>query len=423
MKLAIHFYNKYLKAQYNLSPLFLNFHMQMKTIIENVQLSPDKTITFTLKDNAINIFEEPPNSLWTFDLEGRLIGMFINNNNYRRTLNNNYYLKLRSSIENEYFRDIEQIPTTEIAPLIKQSHNLIRKYQDRLSSVFHVLLAFILKMNPTASQNSAQEFDNIYLPISILPPDQYMSLVVQITEGCNYNQCTFCNFYRDRPFKIKTDDELKNHIRQVDTFFGKGISLRKSIFLADANALAIPQKRLVNGLKLIRNQFPQFTNYYSFIDVFTGIKKSATDFQQLNELGIKRVYLGVESGNNDLMLFLNKHQLNKDIIELTCNLKKGGVNVGIIFLIGAGGNKYAKQHLTDSIRLLNQLPLGKDDIIYLSELYETNSNYEKSMAEQNITLPTRHEIRQLSNEFKTRLNEQYSNDVKVSVYDINQFFY
>ncbi len=63
------------------------------------------------------------------------------------------------------------------------------------------------------------------------------------------------------------------------------------------------------------------------------------------------------------------------------------------------------------------------DIIYLSELYETNSNYEKSMSEQNIPLPTRLEIRQWSNEFKSRLKKQYSKDVQVSVYDINQFFY
>ena len=250
-----------------------------------------------------------------------------------------------------------------------------------------------------------------------------MSLVIQITEGCNYNQCTFCNFYRDRPFKIKSTDELEIHLNKVKSFFGKGISLRKSIFLADANALAVPQKRLISGLELIINQFPQFNNYYSFIDVFTGLKKSVRDFKQLKKLGIKRVYLGVESGNNDLMLFLNKHQLNKDIIELTYNLKQSGIDTGIIFLIGAGGNKYAKQHLVDSIKLLKQLPHDKGDIIYLSELYETNSTYEKSMAERNIPLPTRQEIRQWSNEFKLKLKEKYSKDVQVSVYDINQFFY
>ena len=395
----------------------------MNTVIEKVRLSSYKTITFTLKDNAINIFEEPPNNLLTFDLTGRLVGMFIDNKNYRRTLNNQYYLKLRSTIVGEHFRDIKQIPIDEIEPVIEQSHKLIRKNQNRLSSVFHDPLNNILKMDSTALQSSAKEFNNIYLPISILPPDQYMSLVIQLTEGCNYNQCTFCNFYRDRPFKVKSTDELEIHLSKVKAFFGKGINLRKSIFLADANALVVPQIRLAQSLELIHNQFPQFDNYYSFIDVFTGLKKSVNDFKQLKMLGIKRVYLGVESGNSNLMLFLNKKQLNNDIIELTHNLKKGGIDVGIIFLIGAGGNKYAEQHLADSIKLLEQLPLGKGDIIYLSELYETNLNYEKSMVKQNIQLPTRQSIRQWSNEFKSKLKVKYTKDIKVSVYDINQFFY
>jgi radical SAM superfamily enzyme YgiQ (UPF0313 family) len=395
----------------------------MNTVIEKVRLSSDKTITFTLKDNAVNIFEEPPNNLWTFDLAGRLVGMFIDNKNYRRTLNNQYYLKLRSTVGDEHFRDIKQIPIDEIEPLIEQSYLLIRSNQDRLPNAFHNHLNNILKMDSIALQSSAKEFNNIYLPISILPPDQYMSLVIQLTEGCNYNQCTFCNFYRDRPFKIKSNDELKIHLSKVKSFFGEGINLRKSIFLADANALAVPQDRLVKSLESIKNQYPQFNNYYSFIDVFTGLKKSVNNFKQLKRLGIKRVYLGVESGNSDLMLFLNKKQLNTDIIELTHNLKKSGIDVGIIFLIGAGGRKYTKQHLVDSIKLLEQLPLGKGDIIYLSELYETNPNYEKSMTEHNIPLPTRREIREWSNEFKSELKVKYTKDIKVSVYDINQFFY
>ena len=395
----------------------------MNTIIEKVQLSSNKTITFTFKENVINIFEEPQNNLWTFDLEGRLVGMFIEGKNYRRTLNNQYFLKLRSTIGDEHFRDIKQIPIDEIKPLIEQSHILIRSNQYRLPNVFHTPLSKILKMNSTVLQNSAKEFNNIYLPISILPPDQYMSLVIQMTEGCNYNQCTFCNFYRDRPFKIKSADELKRHLNKVKSFFGEGINLRKSIFLADANALAVPQIRLIKGLELIHNIFPQFFNYYSFIDVFTGLKKSANDFKQVNMLSVKRVYLGVESGNSNLMLFLNKHQLNKDIIELTHNLKSGGINVGVIFLIGAGGNKYAEKHLIESLKLLEQLPLGKGDIIYLSELYKTNSSYEKSMAEQNIPLPTRQKIRQWSTEFKSELKKQYAKNMQISIYDINQFFY
>ena len=144
----------------------------MKTKIIRISTKNGITITFTLKKNVINIFEEPQNNLWTFDLAGRLVGMFIDYKNYRRTLNNNYYLKSRSTIGNEQFRDIKQIPIDKIEPLIEQSHILIRSNQERLPSVFHTPLDNILKMDSKAYQNSAKEFNNIYLPISILPPDQ-----------------------------------------------------------------------------------------------------------------------------------------------------------------------------------------------------------------------------------------------------------
>jgi len=395
----------------------------MNTIIEKVQLSSGKTITFTLKENAINIFEEPQNNLWTFDLSGRLVGMFINYNNYRRTLNNRYYLKSRFTIRDEQFRDIKQIPFNEIEPLIEQSRTLIRNNQEKLSNNFSTPLENILKMNSANLQLSTKEFNDIYLPISILPPDQYMSLVIQMTEGCNYNQCTFCNFYRDRPFKIKSEEELGLHLSKVKSFIGEGISLRKSIFLADANALTVPQNRLVKCLELIHRQFPQFKNYYSFIDVFTGLKKSVDDFKQLNKLGIKRVYLGVESGNSDLMLFLNKIQINADIIELTQILKEGGIDVGIVFLVGAGGKRFADRHQKDSVDLLQKLPLSKGDIVYLSELYDTNPDYIDSMKQMNYDIPSQLEIRKWSNNLKDTIKKSISKEIQVSIYDINQFFY
>ncbi len=394
----------------------------MKPIIKKIKPSEVESITITLKSNAFNIFVEPKNNLWTFDLEGRLVGMFVDGENYRRTLNNNFYHKSRHIENNETFREVHKISKEQVLSLLKIFQLLlIDKFE--LPKSFQHIISNIRKMDYSALQNSAKDFSDTYLPISILPPDQYMSLVIQLTEGCNYNQCTFCNFYRDRPFKIKSAKELESHFNKVKTFFGEGIKLRKSIFLADANALAVPQNRLVRGLELIHNHFPQFNNYYSFIDVFTGIKKSVNNFKELKSQGIKRVYLGVESGNRDLMLFLNKKQLNRDIIKLTYNLKKSGIDVGIIFLIGAGGNKYAEQHIVDSIELLEQLPLGKGDIIYLSELYETNSSYERSMIEQNITIPTRKEIRRWSNEFKSKLKKRYPKNIQISVYDINQFFY
>ena len=112
-------------------------------------------------------------------------------------------------------------------------------------------LAVLQRWDWAALQADARRFGEIYRPVSILPPDQYLALVVQATEGCSYNQCTFCDFYRDRPFRVKSADELRAHIAAVQAFFGPALGLRKSLFLADANALVVPMPRLRAWLDVI----------------------------------------------------------------------------------------------------------------------------------------------------------------------------
>lgn len=394
-----------------------------KAFIHTINTSTDKSMKFTLKQNAINIFEEPENNLWTFDLEGRLVGMFVNGNNYRRTLNNKYFLKSRIDENRQVFRTVTEISKPTVLPLLNTCLSLIQKHINDLPNQSQSYLKKILNKNFTELEKDAEIFSKIYLPISILPPDQYMSIVIQLTEGCNYNQCTFCNFYKDRPFKVKSLDELEDHIQAVKEYFGDGLKLRKSIFLADANAISTPTDRLISAHKLINSHFPNINEIYSFVDVFTGMKKSIADLKELKILGLKRVYLGVESGNYELMPFLKKDQSNADIVELINIIKAAELNVGIIFLIGAGGQEFSENHLKDSLNLVEQLPLSTGDIIYLSELNDTNQQYEAIMKDMNYSLPTKFQIREWSNSFKKEAKKIVGKQVQVSIYDINQFFY
>jgi radical SAM superfamily enzyme YgiQ (UPF0313 family) len=380
-------------------------------------------VILTLKRHAFNIFHTPKNDLWTFDLEGRLIGMFVDQQNYRRTMENRFFRKTRSANEDILLRGVEEIHQGEIYPIISKYKILISQIKDQIPEKMKLMISKIYQMNWTNLARDAQQFSEIYLPISILPPDQYMSLVIQLTEGCNYNKCTFCNFYRDRPFRVKTQGQLIKHVSQIKNLFGKGILLKKSIFLADANALVTPQNRLLPAMKHIRANFPEISGIYSFIDVFTGLKKTKNDFTQLAANGLKRVYLGVESGNQDLLKLLNKSQSNSAIIKLTKLLKSSGISVGIIFLAGAGGIRYERQHEQDSISLLKQLPLSKDDIIYISEFYQTNEIYDNSLKQFNIELPSRKMVYEMAAKLKNGIKQVAAKDVSVSVYDINQFFY
>jgi hypothetical protein len=86
-------------------------------------------------------------------------------------------------------------------------------------------------------------FANIWKPIGILPPDQYLALVIQVAEGCAWNQCSFCDFYSGRPSRVRTLDEVLTHAEAAERFFGPALSGRCSLFLGDANAFHAPPTR------------------------------------------------------------------------------------------------------------------------------------------------------------------------------------
>ncbi|MDP6168270.1 MAG: radical SAM protein [Candidatus Marinimicrobia bacterium] len=395
--------------------------MTAATQFHLLPLAGERTLRLTLKHHAFNVFTQPDEDLWTFDRTGRLLGMYVSGVNYRRTLDNRFVRKSREMIEGETYREVSLIPWKEAENLLAQSHHLLEQAQN-LPAGFADMARKVLARKMDDLEEEGERFRRIYLPVTILPPDQYMALVLQITEGCNYNLCTFCNFYRDRPFRIKSMPEVEEHITRVLDFFAAGLTLRKSVFLADANALATPQERLVSFLEMIRTKIPQ-RRVYSFIDVFTGLKKTAEDFARLKTLGLQRVYLGVESGSADLLELLNKPQLTEDVIQLAESLKAGGLDLGLIFLAGAGGKKYHGAHLAESLELVRRLPLGKGDIVYISEFYETNREYNRVLKEVKAPLPERKDVRRMAVEFNREMRTVVPIGTAVSVYDIQQFLY
>ena len=395
--------------------------MTAATQFHLLPLAGERTLRLTLKHHAFNVFTQPDEDLWTFDRTGRLLGMYVSGVNYRRTLDNRFVRKSREMIEGETYREVSLIPWKEAENLLAQSHHLLEQAQN-LPAGFADMARKVLARKMDDLEEEGERFRRIYLPVTILPPDQYMALVLQITEGCNYNLCTFCNFYRDRPFRIKSMPEVEEHITRVLDFFAAGLTLRKSVFLADANALATPQERLVGFLEMIRTKIPQRRGY-SFIDVFTGLKKTAEDFARLKTLGLQRVYLGVESGSADLLELLNKPQLTEDVIQLAESLKAGGLDLGLIFLAGAGGKKYHGAHLAESLELVRRLPLGKGDIVYISEFYETNREYNRVLKEVKAPLPERKDVRRMAVEFNREMRTVVPIGTAVSVYDIQQFLY
>lgn len=251
------------------------------------------------------------------------------------------------------------------------------------------ILEKIAFYTPERLEKERARFAGVYQPVPVLPPDHYGSLVLQATEGCSFNTCTFCTLYRGIPFRIRSLEQFDRHIRDALAFHGEGLKRFTQIFLGQANALAIPQRRLVQLMERIREhvEFPaghalpgrpawgrghrtRFLGIGSFLDGFTGLTKSATDYAELRDLGLTRVYLGVESGSAGLLAWLRKPATPSGMLETLRRLKEAGLATDVILLVGVGGAARSREHVDASLDFLRTSPLRRGDRVFLSDLVE-----------------------------------------------------
>lgn len=313
--------------------------------------------------------------VYTFENSGRLHAAFIKGRHYRRSLDHRLLESWRVKPRGSEFLRQRWIAGDEAVEIVGQIHahanaGLASSKNTRERSFAEQVL------NWTHDQyaKDATKFLNVYRPIGILPPDQYMSVVVQATEGCSWNRCSFCDFYLGRKFQIKTRDELDCHIEGVKAFFGAGLALRRSIFLADANALSIPFAKLIDIFESVKSHFsekgigPSWQQMAGFVDVWGGRRLERKEILVLKNMGLQKVYIGLETGHDPLLEKVNKRGSAELAIDLVNRFKGAGVSVGVIVLLGLGGEAYAQDHVWDTVGTLNQMELTKGDILYFSPL-------------------------------------------------------
>jgi YD repeat-containing protein len=426
--------------------------LQVEGIASPVQVHARPQVT--------NIVLDEGETTYTYDAAGRLIGAFVERRNYQRGLDNRVLQKWREDGE----RHRRWLDETEARSFLESAYGLARRIYRHLIGVRQDLspppapllspvrgekgergggegweavrsaLQIIAAWDWDALQADRERFYQVYRPVSILPPDQYLALVLQATEGCSHNACTFCSFYRGRPFRIKSPAEFREHIARVREFFGPSLSLRKSIFLADANALVIPQPRLLELLDAVNEAFPigrathgstAFAGIYSFIDAFHVERKSVAQWETLAARGLRRAYIGMESGDDGLLRFLNKPGTVADAVEAVGRLKAAGVAVSVIILLGAGGDRYAEAHSRGTIAALNAMPLGAGDLIYFSDFVELpDAEYVERARAAGIRPLSREEMRAQERAIRAGLRwADPAHPPQISRYDIREFIY
>ncbi len=187
----------------------------------------------------------------------------------------------------------------------------------------------------------------------IRPPSEANSIIIQVTVGCSHNKCTFCGAYKDenKSFRIRSNEEIAENL----AFASRYCSKQKRIFLADGDALILSQKRLLKLFQKIKESLPQVNRIALYGNAKAIRSKTVNELKELKEHGLHRIYMGLESGDNDVLTFVKKDETAASMIEAGKRVKEAGIFLSATVLLGLGGTSGSIKHARESARVLTHM--------------------------------------------------------------------
>jgi radical SAM superfamily enzyme YgiQ (UPF0313 family) len=182
------------------------------------------------------------------------------------------------------------------------------------------------------------------------PPSEAYSLIIQVTVGCSHNQCTFCGSYRDKTFKIKSIEEIREDLREASR-----MGAVDKVFLADGDALAVPQKRLVQILESVNEFIPSVQRIGVYANARNILHKSPEELLELHALKLGIIYLGVETGDPELLKKICKGATYEQLVRAARRVKEAGIELSVTVLLGIGGVEGSEQHARGTARILTDM--------------------------------------------------------------------
>jgi len=228
----------------------------------------------------------------------------------------------------------------------------------------------------------------------IRPPNEAYSLLVRFTRNCPWGKCAFCRSYKQKRFEkrsvaeIKEDIDIIRNIRDeivalswekgfggsindslIDLIFStpvyneyfKSIAIwlyfgGKNVFIQDANSLTMKPADFIEALAYLKQQFPSIDRVTSYARARTIAKRlSVDDLAKMRDAGLTRLHIGLESGSNDLLKYMNKGVTKEEHIECGRKVKESGIELSEYVVLGLGGKKWWKEHAQETADALNRI--------------------------------------------------------------------
>ena len=183
------------------------------------------------------------------------------------------------------------------------------------------------------------------------PPSEAYSVIIQATLGCSWNKCAFCEMYKTKKYSERSLVDIESDIKAL-----AGVhSDSRKFFIADGDALEMPTDKIVDIIKLIKANFPRVQRVSSYASVRNIAKKTESELAVLKSEGLTLLYVGLESGDDELLQMVNKGETFDESVVQLKKIHDIGIDTSVMILNGLGGTKYYQQHAVNSSKIINEI--------------------------------------------------------------------
>jgi len=181
------------------------------------------------------------------------------------------------------------------------------------------------------------------------PPSEAKSLIFQVTIGCSFNECSFCDMYRSKEYSERPWEQVKAEI----DLMAKHMPETRRVFLADGDALNLDADYMVKIVTYIREKFPNIERISCYAMPMNILKKTPDELERMNKAGLNMFYLGIESGSDIVLKKVTKGATSKTIIKAVRKAKDAGYIMSCMVILGLGGQKYSKEHIKGTAEVIS----------------------------------------------------------------------
>ena len=220
------------------------------------------------------------------------------------------------------------------------------------------------------------------------PPSEAGSLIIQLTIGCARNTCTFCNMYKDKKFRIRPLEEVVEDLEMARSYYSR-IKVRR-IFLADGDALIVKTEDLLYIIAKCKEIFPEVERISVYGAPKDILHKTPEELATLKAAGLDMVYMGLESGADEVLQAVKKGVTADEMIEAGKKVRAAGMVLSMTVISGLGGKKLWREHALGSARVISA---SKPEYVgFLTLMIEPGTEMYDQYNRGEIELLTPHEV-------------------------------